>query len=231
MRKAARRSTVAGLTAAVLFGTWMFATANAGEYTESFDSLNRDLWQCEFSCPTVEGGTADFTLSPGVDAREFGSWSKVSYRAERFTEGEFAMRFKLTERPTDQAVWWGLALWDNGPEEDMSKFNEINFGYTTDQSFENTELRFESAKHGVYRSIRVDTGVDLYDGEWHTGTLKYTAEYVQFYLDGELLHTISDKDVIPTDPMKLTVGPRLVDGSAPLEQEFTQSVDWVWFRN
>lgn len=200
--------------------------------------MDEDIWSCEITCPTVRNGEAEFRLEAGLPPRgpwdpdnppseEGVAWSKIGYDPEWFTEGEFTIRFKLTERPTENAVWWGLALWDPGPAEDMSQFNEINFGYTTDQSFENTELRFESARLGEDVSLRVDTGVDLYDGEWHTGTLKYTSEYVQFYLNGELLETINDQNVIPTDPMQLIVGPRLVSGD-PLEEDFVQTVDYVW---
>lgn len=228
MNKHVRRS---ALALAVLAGSLTIAAPNAlaAEFNDSFNSLDQATWNCEITCPTVTSGRADFRLSPGIPPRQEGSWSKIGYKPQRFTEGEFAIRFKLSARPTDRAVWWGLALWDDGPNPDGSEYNEINFGYTTDQSFGDTELRFESARRGNDVSLRVDTGVDLYDGSWHTGTLKYDANSVQFYLDDRLLETINDTSVIPTDPMELVVGPRLV-GPEPLETAFTESVDWAWFK-
>lgn len=50
---------------------------------------------------------------------------------------------------------------------------------------------------------------------------------MKFFLDGKLLETITDKSVIPTDPMSLILGPRLVSGSKPLVKNFTETVDWV----
>ena len=77
----------------------------------------------------------------------------------KVTSGRFTTRFSLTERPA-QKVWWGVALWDDGAAEDGSEFNEINFGYTTDQSFTNTQLRFESARRGNDVSLKIDTEED-----------------------------------------------------------------------
>ncbi|MGZ3146342.1 hypothetical protein ACVDFE_30985 [Lentzea chajnantorensis] len=195
--------------------------ARAG-YVENFDSLDPAIWQCEHSCPTVTDGVARFELKAGAPPRTAGSWSKVRYRPQRFTSGEFTTRFALSHRSRQQ-VWWGAALWDNGPAADGSQFNEINFGYTTDQSYTNTQLRFESAKRGKAVSLKVDTGVDLYDGKYHIATLRYTSSYVDLLFDGRHLMRITDRSVIPTDPMSFVLGPRLVAG-APLTGNFTQSV-------
>ncbi|GAA0626367.1 hypothetical protein HPO96_37265 [Kribbella sandramycini] len=194
---------------------------------DQFDTLNTSVWNCEFTCPKLGGGLARFELAPGVPPNQAGSWSKVGYKPTRYTKGRFTIRFALSKRPTQNPVWWGLALWDDGPNPNGSEFNEINFGYTTNQSYTNTQLRFESAKRGRYVSLKIDTGVDLYDGKFHDGTLEYGPDYVAFYLDDRLLKVISDVSVIPTDPMELVVGARLVTGGAALSSKFTQTVDWV----
>ncbi|MEU9888082.1 hypothetical protein [Sphaerisporangium sp. NPDC051011] len=223
-----RRTAVAGISAMLVAGSMMVGTADAATVVrDEFNSLNTSVWHCEITCPTVSGGLAKFDLQPGVAPRRTGSWTKIGYRPTRYTRGSFTIRFALTKRPTNRAVWWGLALWDDGPAADGSQFNEINFGYTTNQSFTNTQLRFESAKRGKDVSIKVDTGVDLYDGKFHTGTLEYASDYVAFYLDDRLLKVINDESVVPTDPMELVIGPRLVDGSQPLDQKFTETVDYV----
>ncbi|WP_432987061.1 hypothetical protein [Dactylosporangium sp. CA-233914] len=241
MRFSARRPLLIGLAGLVAAGTLAAGTAYASASAstkqqaqaaaatvvrDQFDSLNQNVWHCEFTCPTISGGLAKFNLKPGIPANQAGSWSKIGYRPKRFTKGSFTIRFALTQRPK-QPVWWGLALWDDGPAANGSQFNEINFGYTTDQSFTNTQLRFESAKRGHDVSLKVDTGVNLYDGKFHTGTLEYASDYVAFYLDDRLLKVISDESVIPTDPMELVIGPRLVAGKGNLTQTFTETVDWV----
>jgi hypothetical protein len=193
---------------------------------ENFNTLDSSLWGCEYTCPTVLDGEARFYVLAGITPNKAGSWSKIGYKPRRFTGGRFSVRFRLTARP-DRKMWWGIALWDDGPSADGSQFNEINFGYTTDQSFTNSQLRFESAKRGNDVSLKVDTGVDLYDGRWHIGTLEYDASHVSFYFDGKLMHSITDTSVIPTDPMKFIIGPRLVTGSAPLGATFTETADWA----
>ncbi|KAH7308481.1 hypothetical protein B0I35DRAFT_453764 [Stachybotrys elegans] len=194
-------------------------------FRDDFEDFNQTIWRCEYSCPVIETGKARFRLRSGVEAETHGSWSKASYKPRQFTSGRFTVRIALTERP-NATVWWGVALWDNGPAANLSQYNEINFGYTTDQLFGDTELRVESTKLGKYASVRVDTGVDLYDEQWHVATLEYDANHVSFYLDGNLLQTITDRSVIPTDPMHLVLGPRLVRGD-PMTTGFTQSIDWV----
>ena len=193
---------------------------------DGFDAFDADTWSCEYTCPTVSEGHAGVLLEPGIEPDNEGSWSKIGYRPTHFTGGRFTVRFALSERPA-QKVWWGVALWDDGANPDDSEFNEINFGYTTNQSFTNTQLLFESARRGNFDSVKVDLGTDLYDGSFHTATLEYDATQVAFYFDGELMHTITDPDVIPTDPMEFIIGPRLVTGSAPLEDDFTETVDWT----
>ncbi|GAA3634141.1 hypothetical protein GCM10022223_60570 [Kineosporia mesophila] len=199
-------------------------TAAATSFTDTFDSFNTSTWACEYTCPVIETGKARFRLKSGVAPDNYGSWSKARYKPARFTEGKFTVNFSLTERPKEK-VWWGVALWDDDRGSDQ--FNEINFGYTTDQSFGNTQLRFESAKRGNDVSLKVDTGVDLYDGQYHSATLEYDAKHVSFSLDGKLLKTITDPQYIPTDAMDLILGPRLVTGGQPLSQGFTESVDSV----
>jgi hypothetical protein len=200
------------------------AAALANLFSDSFDTFQSAIWSCEYSCPTATNGTARFTLHAGAAPDTMNSWSKIRYKPRRFTEGRFTVRFSLTARPT-QAVWWGVALWDDGPTADQSQFNEINFGYTTDESFPNTQLRFESTKRGHGVSLKVDTGVDLYDGTMHTGVLEYDATHVSFFFDGKLLQTITDTTVIPTDPMDFIIGPRLVTGAPALTADFVESAD------
>ena len=197
-------------------------------FNDRFDSFDEGVWKCEYTCPVIEGGKARFRLQSGVEPDNYGSWSKATYRDQKFTSGRFTVSFSLTSRP-EEAVWWGVALWDDGPSDD--EFNEINFGYTSDQSYTNTQLRFESAKLGKFESLKVDTGVDLYDEQYHNATLEYDSGRVALYFDGELLQEIKDESLIPADPMELVLGPRLVSGSAPLSQGFTQSIDWVEIEN
>jgi hypothetical protein len=171
----------------------------------------------------VAAGVATFALLPGVAPNNNGSWSKARYVPRRFTCGRFTARFALGMRPP-QPVWWGIALWDNGPNPDQSQYNEINFGLTTSESPGNTQMRFESTKLGQGVSLVVDTGVDLYDGSYHVGELAYDATRVELYFDGRLLQTISDTTVIPTDPMDFLLGTRLVTTPA-LTGEFDEIVD------
>lgn len=200
------------------------APSKALVFSDDFNGFNANTWSCEYSCPTVFGGIANFQLRAGVAPNNEGSWSKIRYGAKRFTSGSFKVRFALSARP-NRAVWWGMALWDDGPSADGSRFNEINFGYTTNQSFTSSQLYFESAKLGKSVSIKIDTKVDLYDGKYHDAELEYDRNHVSLYFDGVLMHTINDTSVIPTDPMDLIIGPRLVSGSAALTQDFTQYVD------
>jgi len=193
-------------------------------FTEPFDTFDKNVWSCEYTCPTVSGGFAQFNLLAGIAPNNTGSWSKIRYKPRRFTAGKFSVRFSLGARPS-HAVWWGVALWDDGPSADQ--FNEINFGYTTDESFTNTQLLFESTKRGQGVSLKIDAGVDLYDGSYHVGQLEYDSSHVAFYFDGKLMKTITDTSVIPTDAMDLIIGPRLVTGAAPLSADFTESADWA----
>jgi beta-glucanase (GH16 family) len=208
------------------------AAAATPEFRDDFTKFDKNIWSCEYDCPVIEGEQARFRLKSGVQPNSYGSWSKARYKKRKFTGGKFTVRFSLTNRPEKKVddkkgVWWGVALWDNGPTADMKQFNEINFGYTTNQSFTDTQLLFESAKRGKFASVKVDTGVNLYDQQDHEATLEYDANAVKFSLDGRLLKTITDKSVIPTDPMSLILGPRLVTGSQPLTRNFTESIDWV----
>ncbi|KAK7427050.1 hypothetical protein QQZ08_006477 [Neonectria magnoliae] len=192
-------------------------------FRDDFASFDTDTWSCEYTCPVIKTGKARFRLKSGVEPDNYGSWSKARYRRRRFTSGRFTASFSLTARPK-KAVWWGVALWDDGK---AGRFNEINFGYTTDQSYTNTQLRFESARKGKGVSLKVDTGVDLYDGKYHTATLEYSSKRVALYLDGKFLKKITDRKFIPTAPMDFLLGPRLITGEQPLKKGFTESINWV----
>jgi hypothetical protein len=196
---------------------------SSGSYADSFDAFDATVWSCEYSCPTVAAGIATFALLPGVAPNSDGSWSKARYKPQRFTCGRFTAKVALGNRPT-RPVWWGIALWDDGPNPDQSQFNEINFGITTSESSGNTKMRFESTKLGNGVSLIVDTGVDLYDGSYHVGELAYDASRVELYFDGNLLQTITDTTVIPTDPMDFLLGGRLVT-TPVLGAEFDERVD------
>jgi hypothetical protein len=41
------------------------------------------------------------------------------------------------------------------------------------------------------------------------------------------MHTITNTDVIPTDPVDFIIGPRLVTGSAALTADFVEIVDFT----
>lgn len=195
-------------------------------FTDSFDAFDTKIWSCEYACPEVSASAAHFTLLANNPPNTSATWSKIRYKPRRFTSGSFSVHFSLTKRLT-QAVWWGIALWDDGPSAD--EYNEINFGYTTDESFPNTQLRFESTKRGKGVSLKVDVGADLYSGTEHVGMLEYDSTHVAFYFDGKLLQTITDTSVIPTDAMDFIIGPRLVDGS--LTADFTETAsqtDITW---
>ncbi|KAF4997539.1 hypothetical protein FDECE_12069 [Fusarium decemcellulare] len=195
-------------------------------FRDDFNTFNTDTWSCEYTCPLIEGAKARYRLRSGVEPDNEGSWSKSRYKPKRFTSGKFTVSFSLTERPTEQPVWWGVALWDETYGKD--NFNEINFGYTTNQEgLGDTQLRFESAKRGDDDYLVIETGVDLYDEQYHTATLEYDSAHVAFYLDGRKLGEFTNTSIIPTDPMDFIIGPRLVTGGDPLTKGFTQSVDWV----
>ena len=53
---------------------------------------------------------------------------------------------------------------------------------------------------------------------------KVYATHVSFCFDGQLLKTITGTSVIPTDPIRFVLGPRLVTFSAPLTSDFTETV-------
>lgn len=194
-------------------------------FRDDFTTFDEDVWTCEYTCPVIETEKARFRLKSGVEPDNYGSWSKARYSPQRFTSGSFTVYFSLTERPVDQAVWWGVALYDETYGE--KQFNEINFGYTTDESLPNTTFRFESAKRGVDTYREIDVGFNVYDESYHTATLEYDSSHVAFYFDGELQAEITDEQYIPTDPMDFILGPRLVTGSEPLTVGFTESIDWV----
>jgi hypothetical protein len=182
-------------------------------FEEPFDVLDASLWTCEGRCPTLSAGRATFSLSAGALPGEEGAWSKVHLHARRFTSGTFSFRFALPAAPGAE-VYWGMALWDEGSAADQSEYSEINLGTTRAEPFEPTRLDLVSARRGEQVVYSVDTGRDLYDGALHTGTIVYTRSEVAFYLDGELLETITDEGVIPDAPLALTLGTRLVRGPA-----------------
>ncbi|RYP60189.1 hypothetical protein DL770_010049 [Monosporascus sp. CRB-9-2] len=177
-------------------------------FWDDFNTFNTDIWGCEYTCPVIETGKARFRLRSGIPPDNDGSWSKARYKPTRFTSGRFTLSFPLTA-PPEQPVWWGAALWDDGPVSDGSQFNEICFGYTTDQTFTKTQIWFESSRRG------------------ETEPIMYDSNRVAFYLDGKLFAKVIDKSFIPTDPMDLVLGPRLVTGGEPLTEGFTESIDWV----
>jgi beta-glucanase (GH16 family) len=117
-----------------------------------------------------------------------------------------------------------MALWDEGPSADQSQYNEINLGCTTGESSTNTQMDLVSTRLGQKASLTVDASSDLYDGSFHTGKIVYDSARVEFYLDDELLGTITDTSVIPTDPLTLILGTRLVT-TPVLTSRFDQIID------
>ncbi|RWA11425.1 hypothetical protein EKO27_g3672 [Xylaria grammica] len=112
-------------------------------------------------------------------------------------------------RPRDRRRRCGgiFPLWNDGPTDDGSQFNEINFGYTVDGHLTDSQLLSESTRLG--------------EG------LEYDYEHVAFYSDGNLLHETTDTAPIPTDLMDLVLGPRIVAGGEQLTEFFLESFDWV----
>jgi hypothetical protein len=208
---------------ATIDGATADGSTGGNQYRDDFNSFDSAVWSCEYSCPTASGGLAKFALLPGIAPNNNGSWSKARFKPTRFTSGKFTAKFALSKRPS-QPVWWGIALWDDGPSPDGSQASEINFGITTSESATNSQMRFESMKAGKDTSLVVETGVDLYDGSFHIGQLVYDATRVELYFDGKLLSTITDTNVIPTAPMDYLLGTRLVQTPA-LGAEFDEIVD------
>jgi hypothetical protein len=99
-------------------------------FVDEFDTLDTTVWGCEYTCPSVKGAKATFSLERGVTPEIEGSWSKIHYTPRRSTSGTFKVRFALGPRPTEP-VWWGIALYDEGPSPDQSEYGEIYFGYRT----------------------------------------------------------------------------------------------------
>jgi hypothetical protein len=179
-------------------------------FVDEFDTLDTMAWGCEYTCPTIKNSKATFSLKPGVTPDMEGSWSKVHYMPKRFTAGTFKVKFALGPRPTEP-VWWGVALYDEGPSPDQSQYSEIYFGYRTDGSLKDTQLLLETARFGTSKAVTVDAGFDPYDGSFHTGELSYDAQHIELSLDGQLLQTIDDTSVIPTAAMSFVLGTRLVE--------------------
>lgn len=185
-------------------------TPDPTSFVDEFDTLDMSAWGCEYTCPTVKSSKATFSLRAGVTPDMQGSWSKIHYMPRRFTSGTFKVQFSLGPRPTEP-VWWGVALYDEGPSPDQSQYSEIYFGYRTDGSLEDTQILLETARFGTSRAVTIDAGFDLYDGSFHTGELTYDAQHIELTLDGQLLRTIEDTSVIPTASMSFVLGTRLVE--------------------
>lgn len=178
-------------------------------FTDPFDVLDPTAWACEFGCPTVESGVATFTLSAGAEPSTNASWSKLRYLPRQFTAGSFTVRFALDSRPKEP-VFWGVALYTDGPRADQSESSGVYFGYRTDGSLSDSQLLLETTQLGRDRAIPIDTGGTLYDGTYHTGKLVYDATHIDLYFDDELVQSITDRTVIPTAPLDFYLGTRLV---------------------
>lgn len=232
---------VQGLTAAMLLvsGATAYPSSEVSEqvhqvkrttFRDDFINFNKDVWACEYTCPTIEGEKARFRVHSGVSANKENSWSKARYKPKRFTSGRFSTSYSLTARPRNQPVWWGVALYDDTYGSEEGQINEINFGYTTKYSYSDSQLLFEVYKRGHVEpySVKVDLGVNLYSEEYHTGELEWDSNHVAFYFDGKKVAELTDKNLVPTDPMDFLIGARLVDDtSGTLTTGFTESHDWV----
>jgi hypothetical protein len=195
----------------------------AGHFVDEFDTLDPATWTCEYACPKVAGGEATFSLLAGVPPEQTGSWSKIRYLPQRFTSGTFTARFALGARPKGP-VWWGVALWDQGPLPDESQYSEIYFGYRTDGSLTDSQFLLESARRAKNLAVTVDAGQSLYDGAFHVGQLVFTPTRIDVYLDDRLLQSITDESVIPNEPLDFLLGTRLVTTPA-LDVPFDERID------
>ena len=192
-------------------------------FVDEFDTLETTAWGCEYTCPTIKSSKATFSLQPSVTPAMEGSWSKIHYTPRRFTSGTFKVTFALGPRPTEP-VWWGVALYDEGPSPDQSQYSEIYFGYRTDGSLTDQQMLLETARFGASKAVTVNPGFDLYDGSFHTGELTYDAQHIELTIDGQLLQTIDDASVIPTAAMSFVLGTRLVE-TPVLSARFDDIID------
>lgn len=186
-------------------------------FVDDFVTLDTNVWRCEFSCANVKNGFANFILKPGYSPNDPNTWSKLVYK-NQLNNGRYTMRFSV--KPNSRSVWWGLALWKEYPD---GTYDEINFGaYDRD----NNMIDLESTKAGIGRSVSVDTGIDLYDGNFHTVSLDVRPNKVSMIFDGAEIASITDTNVIPTSQMDFLVGSRLVDNT-PLTTESDMIIDYV----
>ncbi|WP_155893529.1 hypothetical protein [Cystobacter fuscus] len=66
--------------------------ANAVPFVDTFDQFNSSIWSCEYSCPTVSGGTAKFHVKKGIaehrkDGRPVERWWAGAEESSRAAVG------------------------------------------------------------------------------------------------------------------------------------------------
>ncbi|RYP26244.1 hypothetical protein DL768_011809 [Monosporascus sp. mg162] len=125
----------------------MVTSAYSGGVNGRFQHINTDIWGYEYAGPAIETGKARFRLRSGVQPDNKGFPVEGQLQAHTSYLRPITLSFSLTAA---QSSWSGLgvALWDDRPASDGSQFNEICFGYTTDQTFTKTQLWVESSRHG-----------------------------------------------------------------------------------
>lgn len=188
-------------------------------------SLN-PIWGCEYQCPPVANGYVRFNLKPNASPNQNVTWSKIYYKPNSLGYGTYSMRFRYNRRPPYPAegeLWAGLALWDNNAPDSMA--NEVNFGIDTAcvQRCNDTTLLLESYKNGKNTEVVCQTGVNLFDGNWHTGILIYTSTKITLNVDGKDVGYITDTTTIPTVLMTFVPGARTINGK--LISEFNLDID------
>lgn len=193
--------------------------------TDNFDSLNTTIWGCEYACPTLSEGFARFNLNPGPLNTDT-TWSKLSSKNKMLSYGTYSMKFRFNRRPIETETWAGWALYSATPS---GLVNEINFGIETaclsrcsDKSIIN-----ESYKNSSHFEIVITTDASLFNGAWHVAELTYMTTSITLKLDGKPVSSIIDSTKIPTVPMALIPGARVVTGK--LNAPFYMDVDSLSF--
>jgi hypothetical protein len=189
--------------------------------TDNFNTMNTTIWGCEYACPTVSGGIAQFNIDPG-SLNTNTTWSKLVFKNRKFGYGTYSMTFKYNRRPLEAEVWAGWALYS---ETSSGLVNEINFGIETAciSRCNDQTLILESYKNSNNSEVVVPLGVSLFNGTWHTATLTYTATKISLDFDGKQMASITDQTKIPTEAMELIPGARVVSGT--LDSRFSMDVD------
>ncbi len=199
------------------------------EFVDDFNgTVLNPIWGCEYQCPSISNGYARFNLKANVEPNQNSTWSKIYYKPKTLSFGIYSMRFRYNRRPPYPAegeLWAGLALWDNNAPDGFP--NEVNFGIDTAcvQRCNDQTLILESYKNGKNTEIICNTGINLFDGNWHIGILTYMETKITLNVDGKDVGSIADTSEIPTVPMTFVPGTRLINGK--LSSGFNFDIDRI----